>query len=176
MGAQSTKEAVTAMTMKAEKRYSPKNSYLLHFFLCVVFFCGQVAMAQTNSQNTPKYRNPNLTVEERVADLLPRMTLEEKVAQLSWTWQRDVQVIDSTGTYTTEAARKAVASEWNPDFKLTPRNAAILRNAVQRYQLEKTRLGIPTCSWGRRCTDTWNTEAPAFRRHWVSPRPGIRRL
>ncbi len=31
---------------------------------------------------TPAYRNPNLTVEERVADLLGRMTLEEKVGQL----------------------------------------------------------------------------------------------
>ena len=31
---------------------------------------------------TPVYRNPALTVEERVADLLCRMTLEEKVGQL----------------------------------------------------------------------------------------------
>jgi beta-glucosidase len=31
---------------------------------------------------TPVYRNPALTVEERVADLLDRMTLEEKVGQL----------------------------------------------------------------------------------------------
>ena len=28
------------------------------------------------------YRNPSLTVEERVADLLGRMTLEEKVGQI----------------------------------------------------------------------------------------------
>ena len=28
-------------------------------------------------------------------------------------------------------------------MKFTPRQSAILRNAVQRYQLEKTRLGIP---------------------------------
>ncbi len=32
--------------------------------------------------STPPYRNPNLTVEERVTDLLGRMTLEEKVGQL----------------------------------------------------------------------------------------------
>ncbi len=32
--------------------------------------------------STPAYRNPNLSVENRVADLLSRMTLEEKVGQL----------------------------------------------------------------------------------------------
>ncbi|HML20332.1 MAG TPA: glycoside hydrolase family 3 N-terminal domain-containing protein [Aggregatilinea sp.] len=35
-----------------------------------------------SSALTPAYRNPTLTVEERVADLLGRMTLEEKVGQL----------------------------------------------------------------------------------------------
>jgi len=93
--------------------------------------------------DSPRYKNAALPITDRVADLLARMTLEEKVEQLSWTWQRNVQVIDPTGTYTTETARQAVAAEWSPDFKLTPRNAAILRNAVQRYLLEKTRLGIP---------------------------------
>ncbi len=34
------------------------------------------------SKQTPAYRNPSLSIEERVADLLGRMTLEEKVGQL----------------------------------------------------------------------------------------------
>ncbi|HEY2860808.1 MAG TPA: CIA30 family protein [Terracidiphilus sp.] len=84
-----------------------------------------------------------MPISDRVADLLSRMTLEEKVDQLSWSWQHNVNVVDPTGTYTVESARKAAADEWNPDFKITPRNAAIFRNAVQRYQMEKTRLGIP---------------------------------
>ena len=91
----------------------------------------------------PRYKDASLPIVDRVADLLPRMTLEEKVEQLSWSWLRTLQVVDPTGTFTTETARQAVAAEWSPDLMLTPRNAAILRNAVQRYQVEKTRLGIP---------------------------------
>ena len=95
------------------------------------------------ASNTLPYKDAALPIPDRVADLLSRMTLEEKVEQLSWVWQHNVNIVDPTGTYTTETARQAAAAEWNPDFKITPRNAAIFRNAVQRYQIEKTRLGIP---------------------------------
>ncbi|HEY1184653.1 MAG TPA: hypothetical protein VGE89_10755, partial [Bryobacteraceae bacterium] len=36
----------------------------------------------TAAQPAPKYRDPKLTIDERVADLLSRMTLEEKVAEI----------------------------------------------------------------------------------------------
>jgi hypothetical protein len=40
----------------------------------------------------PDYKNPNLPIERRVADLLSRMTLEEKVAQLVCLWAERPQV------------------------------------------------------------------------------------
>jgi beta-glucosidase len=92
---------------------------------------------------TTRYKDPNVPIADRVADLLPRMTLEEKVEQLAGGWENKIDVIDPTGTYTKEEARKITSGEWGPDMKFTPRQSAILRNAVQRYQLEKTRLGIP---------------------------------
>ncbi len=46
-------------------------------------------MTQTPTQTTAAYKNPTLSVEERVADLLGRMTLEEKVGQLMMVDARD---------------------------------------------------------------------------------------
>ncbi|HTV16406.1 MAG TPA: CIA30 family protein [Acidobacteriaceae bacterium] len=89
------------------------------------------------------YRNPRLTVEERVADLLPRMTLEEKVDQICGGAEMSAGVVDPTGTWTPEKARAAFMQSDGPDFSITPHDSATLHNAVQRYALEKTRLGIP---------------------------------
>jgi beta-glucosidase len=93
--------------------------------------------------SAPRYKDASLHIEDRVADLVARMTLEEKVEQITGGWEGRVGIIDPTGTFTAEDARKALLNEWGDDQKLTPRKAAMLRNGVQRYQLEKTRLGIP---------------------------------
>ena len=91
----------------------------------------------------PRYKDASLPIEDRVADLLPRMTLEEKIDQIATGWENRIEVIDPTGTYTTEEARKVTLNEWGTEMKLTPRQFAILRNSIQRYFREKTRLGIP---------------------------------
>jgi len=108
---------------------------------CVIAVRGQ-------EQTTPKYRNPNLPIEDRVADLLSRMTLEEKVHEITGGGQGQAEVIDPTGTFTTEQAHAAFRQMGSPDFPLTPRQSALLRNGVQRFLREKTRLGIPALFMG----------------------------
>ncbi|HVC48481.1 MAG TPA: CIA30 family protein [Terracidiphilus sp.] len=123
--------------------------------LSLALLCAAPVFTQTSSpQSKPAavlpappadalYRNPKLTVNERVADLLSRMTLEEKVDQISGGYDTLQGVIDPTGTYDLKKARAALEQIGNPDFSITPRESAILRNAVQRWFAQKTRLGIP---------------------------------
>jgi beta-glucosidase len=106
-------------------------------------FCQDKPGQPANAKIVLPYKNGSLPIPDRVADLLLRMTLEEKIEQINWGWQQKVDVVDPSNTYTAETARKALGAEWGGDIQLTPRKAAILRNAVQRYQIEKTRLGIP---------------------------------
>jgi beta-glucosidase len=101
------------------------------------------------------YRDPSRTVDERVADLLGRMTLEEKVAQLQGIWRRKNDIQDADGRFNPGRARAVLADgigevsrpseiEDAPARPVrTPRGHAEFVNAVQRWLLENTRLGIP---------------------------------
>src|SRR5260370_31324459 len=123
----------------------PQRTLLMQLFACLALLCvtasGQGKAAQAD--NAPKYRNPALAIDDRVADLLSRMTLEEKVGQLTGGGEGRTSVIDPTGTVTDETARATLQRWGDPDQPFTPKRAAILRNGVQRYLREKTRLGIP---------------------------------
>ncbi len=121
---------------------------ILGMLLTVSYGYCQQPQAAAGDAGAPRYKDASLPITDRVADLLPRMTLEEKVYQLTGGWEGKVEVIDPTGTYTNETARKTLLSEWGTDVRFTPRNAAILRNGVQRYFKEKTRLGIPAMFLG----------------------------
>jgi beta-glucosidase len=100
------------------------------------------------AEDTPKYKNPALPIDDRVADLLSRMTLEEKIGQIAPAGDNRVHVIDPTGTYTDQTASAAMSRWWDADLVFPARKAALLRNGVQRYLKEKTRLGIPELFMG----------------------------
>jgi beta-glucosidase len=124
---------------------------LLRVFVCLMLSPGFLAAQTRNTQpaeSLPKYRNPHLAIEDRVADLLSRMTLEEKIEQIAPPRDRQVSIIDPTGTFTDETARQLLSRWWDPNLEFTPRKAAVLRNAIQRYTKEKTRLGVPQLFMG----------------------------
>lgn len=89
------------------------------------------------------YKNASLPVGERVEDLLRRMTLEEKIAQIrhihSWNIF-DGQTLD-------EKKLSAFAGNigWGfvEGFPLTGENCSKNMRLVQKYMIERTRLGIP---------------------------------
>ena len=116
----------------------------LYGFIIVFALLGSAA-AQTPA---PEYRNPALPIEQRVADLLKRMTLEEKVGQLTTARRGNFGILDTTGRFNDANARQAFRDMFSVDSKISPRDAAVLRNAVQRYLREKTPLGIPTIFMG----------------------------
>src|SRR5262245_50055236 len=48
----------------------------------------------------PPYKNPSLSAEKRVKDLLKRMTLEEKAAQMICAWQeKATKLVDAQGNF-----------------------------------------------------------------------------
>jgi len=113
-------------------------------------------MPVTHAQEPPPYRNPARPVEERVADLLGRMTLEEKLAQLQGIWVRKNQIQDSDGRFNPAKAGRVLGAglgEVSRPSEITgtpsgprgrsPREQADYANAVQRWMIENTRLGIP---------------------------------
>ena len=112
---------------------------------------------------TPLNKDARAPVPERVRDLLGRMTLEEKVAQMTSLWANKSRIMDglvfdparasaaypaSFGQSTRASdmrgapggggAAGGTAANWR-----TPRQTVEFVNAVQRWALEETRLGIP---------------------------------
>ncbi|SFS95184.1 glycoside hydrolase family 3 N-terminal domain-containing protein [Sphingobacterium wenxiniae] len=105
------------------------------------------------------YKNSQLPIEDRVQDLLGRMTLEEKVGQLSKLLGWEMYEKDDKGIRVSEKLKDAVkqqhigllwatlrADPWTQktlNNGLSPLEAARATNAIQRYMVDSTRLGIP---------------------------------
>ncbi len=118
-------------------------------------------LAGISALAAPKYpyQNANLPVDQRVEDLLSRMTLEEKTGQIvclmGWdSYQINGKKVTVSDKFKHEVDSLHVGMYWavfraDPWTRktiangLNPALAAQAANAMQRYAVEKTRLGIP---------------------------------
>jgi beta-glucosidase len=101
----------------------------------------------------PPYRNPELPPAKRVKDLLSRMTLEEKAAQMVCVWQKKAEtLVDAEGHFDLAKAKRAfrrgdgigqVGRPSDAGGGQDARGMAELTNAIQKFFIENTRLGIP---------------------------------
>jgi beta-glucosidase len=118
--------------------------------------CATSAFAQ---QAKPLYKNSKASTEDRVKDLLGRMTVEEKVGQLStllgWEmYEKQGKKVTFSPAYKKAVDERHIGMLWatlraDPWTKktlttgLNPALAAEATNALQKYAVEHTRLGIP---------------------------------
>lgn len=131
--------------------------YIRNFFLAGLMLL--LSSCFLSAQQILPYRNPHLPLEVRVQDLLGRMTLDEKVGQslclLGWEMyylkENQVKVSERFKLLLKE---KHLGMLWgvyraDPWTKKTlknglrPESAAEVGNALQKYVIENTRLGIP---------------------------------
>ncbi|MDB5748368.1 MAG: beta-glucosidase [Massilia sp.] len=122
------------------------------------------AAARAGQGGAPLYKKAGAPIDARVNDLLGRMTLEEKIAQMQCLWQKKAGVQNPDTTFSSEKALAAypngmgmfarpsdrqrgdaanVAGDAGETVNRGPRETAEYVNAVQKWAVERTRLGIP---------------------------------
>lgn len=119
--------------------------------------------ACSQSDNQPAYKNADLPTDARVEDLLDRMTVEEKLGQmlcpLGWPMYEKTETPTGAEVGISDKYREFIdnqhggmlwavfrADPWTQktlDNGLNPKLAAEAYNALQRYAVDSTRLGIP---------------------------------
>lgn len=113
----------------------------------------QAAPASPGRKAAPAYKNTNLPSARRVKDLLSQMTLEEKAAQMVCIWREKAdKLVDAEGNFDHRKAKAAFSNGrglgqvGRPSDAGKGKNArgmAELTNAIQKFFLEESRLGIP---------------------------------
>ena len=120
-------------------------------YLFICFLLLGFLSCKTNQSGDLAYKNVNLSAEERTKDLIGRMTLPEKIAQMHCVWQTKQQLLlDTAGNFDIDKARKnfkdglgQVGRPSDTKGGIDPYQTVVLTNAIQKYFIEETRLGIP---------------------------------
>jgi len=100
------------------------------------------------------YKNKQLSPETRAKDLVSRMTLDEKVMQTQCLWIQKSRILNAAGDFDETKAASVLKNGLGELGRLNenegpnssgyhPKQAAELYNKIQKYFVEKTRLGIP---------------------------------
>ncbi len=143
---------------------SKMNKYASLLLLLIVFITASQCKRQAKTDNESAsykgtYRDSTANTDRRVADLLSRMTTEEKIGQLLCLFGWEMYTRTDTSVTISKAYEEMLRSTgagmlWgtlraDPWTKktlttgLNPYMSAEALNALQRYAVENTRLGIP---------------------------------
>ncbi len=136
-----------------------KNYNMNKKHFCIVVIIIGIFSGSMFGQAKLPYKNPRLSSKERTLNLLSLMTLEEKIGQLrcplGWEmYQKNGNKVSHSLKFEELIKTQHIGMFWavyraDPWTKktlangLNPYSAAEAGNAIQRYAVEKTRLGIP---------------------------------
>lgn len=120
-----------------------------------VFFLLAILTVSCNADKTPRYLNTNLSIEERVDDLVGRMTLEEKVSQMAYTaeaidrlgipeynwWNECLHGVARAGRATVFPQAIGLAATWDRDmiFEMADITSTEARAKYNDFQLKGKR-------------------------------------
>ncbi|MEV6366943.1 glycoside hydrolase family 3 N-terminal domain-containing protein [Micromonospora musae] len=122
-------------------------------------------MTTVEPETEATYTDATVPVDERVSDLLGRMTREEKLAQLGSTWA--FRVLEG-GRFSAERARPILGHGLGHVTRvagatsLKAAQVARAANAIQRFLVTETRLGIPAIVHEEVCSGVMAREATIF--------------
>jgi len=121
-----------------------------------ILFAFLILYSGISAQNEkPLYKDSNTPIELRIKDLLGRMTLEDKCRQID-IWHPKAQKTSDKAVF--EKCLNELGDTINDgigflqfDTHLPTEQYAANFNAIQKYFMEETRLGIPAISNGEGC-------------------------
>jgi beta-glucosidase len=121
-----------------------KTVNFIFLLVAVVVLTGSQSLTKTAA--LPVYKDATLSPSTRARDLLGRMNMNEKIAQLVGAWRGGVADFDLVFLKDTAAMRKTFGNGINSvqSSFIAIEKTVEMRNQLQKYLMEKTRLGIPS--------------------------------